>query len=172
MYSTALPMEFSFTPWNRLGNRPADHWRAAMGCIWPPLPAESSTTKPGRSSVSAPRPYSAHEPMLGRPAMMEPVFMMVWAGAWLICSVHMESDTMVLPPSQVGEGARPGVGRGRQRVGRAVRPALGRARGRWRAREGLGIEERVQTQDSQARGARRGPPAASRGQSQARHLPL
>ena len=28
--------------------------------------------------------------MLGRPAMMEPVFMMVWAGSWLICSVHME----------------------------------------------------------------------------------
>ena len=28
--------------------------------------------------------------MLGRPVMMEPVFIKVCAGSWLICSVHME----------------------------------------------------------------------------------
>ena len=69
---------------------PADHWRAAIGCICPPLPCDISTTNPGRLSVSAPSPYNTQEPMLGRPVMIEPVFMNVWAGSWLICSVHIE----------------------------------------------------------------------------------
>ena len=38
MYSTGSPTELNFTPWNLLGRNPADHWRAAIGCIWPPLP--------------------------------------------------------------------------------------------------------------------------------------
>ena len=38
MYSTGSPLELSLTPWNRLGRKPADHCRAAIGCIWPPLP--------------------------------------------------------------------------------------------------------------------------------------
>jgi hypothetical protein len=37
--------------------------------------------EPWSSSVSEPSPYSNHEPMLGRPAMIEPVFMNVWAGS-------------------------------------------------------------------------------------------
>ena len=28
--------------------------------------------------------------MLGRPEIVEPVFMNVWAGSWLICSVFIE----------------------------------------------------------------------------------
>ena len=57
-------MELSFTPWNWLGRKPADHCRAAIGCICPPLPADISTTKPGRSSrlraqaVEHPRPHA------------------------------------------------------------------------------------------------------------------
>ena len=35
---------------------PTDHCRAAIGWFWPPLPSEVSTTKPGRSSASLPRP--------------------------------------------------------------------------------------------------------------------
>ena len=44
-------------------------------------PVEVSTTKPGRLSASLPRPYQSHEPMLGRPEMVVPVFMKVWAGS-------------------------------------------------------------------------------------------
>ena len=43
----------------------------------------------------APRPYSTHEPMLGRPVMIEPVFMNVCAGSWLICSVHIERTMQI-----------------------------------------------------------------------------
>ena len=39
-----------------LGNNPADHCRAAIGCICPPLPFDTSTTKPGRFSASEPSP--------------------------------------------------------------------------------------------------------------------
>ena len=56
MCSTASPKELNFTPWNLLGRMPLDHCRAAMGCIWPPLPEDISTTNPGRLSVSAPSP--------------------------------------------------------------------------------------------------------------------
>ncbi len=87
---TASPVELSLTPWNLLGRIPADHCRAAIGWFCPPLPLDISTTKPGRSSVIEPRPYSSHEPMLGRPGRIEPVFISVCAGSWLICSVHIE----------------------------------------------------------------------------------
>src|SRR5688572_25195566 len=61
-----------------------------MGCIWPPLPLLVRTTKPGRSSARLPRPYHSQLPMLGRPEMVVPVFMKVWAGSWLIASVFIE----------------------------------------------------------------------------------
>src|SRR5947209_8726315 len=90
MYNTGSPFELNFTPWNLLGRMPADHCRAAMGCIWPPLPEDISTTNPGKLSVSAPSPYNTHDPMLGRPVMIEPVFITVCAGSWLICSVNID----------------------------------------------------------------------------------
>src|SRR5436190_3300448 len=90
MYATASPTELNRTPWSLLGSTPADHCRAAIGCICPPLPFETSTTKPGRFSVSAPNPYSTHEPTLGRPVWIDPLFMNVCAGSWLICSVHID----------------------------------------------------------------------------------
>ena len=61
-----------------------------MGWFWPPLPREVSTTNPGKSAASLPRPYVTHAPMLGRPAICEPVFMNMWAGSWLIASVVIE----------------------------------------------------------------------------------
>ena len=33
MYRTGSPTELKRTPWNLLGRMPADHWRAAIGCI-------------------------------------------------------------------------------------------------------------------------------------------
>src|SRR2546423_12155224 len=77
-------------PANLLGRKPLDHWREAIGCCWPALPVEVRTTKPGRLSHSAPRPYQTHEPMLGRPEIVVPVFMKVWAGSWLMASVTIE----------------------------------------------------------------------------------
>ncbi len=56
MYDTGSPNELIFTPWNLLGRMPADHWRAAIGCMLPPRPVETMTTKPGRFSASDPRP--------------------------------------------------------------------------------------------------------------------
>jgi hypothetical protein len=56
---------------------------------------------PGRLSLSAPSPYSSHEPMLGRPLMAVPAFMKAWAGSWLICSVCMERTmhrSSAMPP--------------------------------------------------------------------------
>ena len=38
-----------------LHDHPADHWRFAIGCICPPR-LDVSTTNPGRSSASVPRP--------------------------------------------------------------------------------------------------------------------
>jgi hypothetical protein len=39
--------------------------------------------------------------MLGRPVMIDPLFMNVWAGSWLICSVHIDRtihvSSMMLP---------------------------------------------------------------------------
>src|SRR5262249_17891112 len=81
--------------------KPECHCRAAIGCDWPERPVDVRTTKPGRLSQSLPRPYQTHEPMLGRPEMVVPVFMNVWAGSWLIASVCSErtmqiSSAMVL----------------------------------------------------------------------------
>lgn len=50
--------------------------RVAMGCGERP-PKEVITTKPGRFSASLPKPYHSHEPMLGRPEIVLPVFMKV-----------------------------------------------------------------------------------------------
>src|SRR4029077_156843 len=58
----------------------------------PPLvpPAELRTTKPGRSWDSLPRPYVTHEPMLGRPNWVDPVFMRICPGAWLNACVVID----------------------------------------------------------------------------------
>ena len=56
MYDTGSPNELIFTPWNLLGRMPAAHWRAAIGCMLPPRPVDTITTKPGRFSASDPRP--------------------------------------------------------------------------------------------------------------------
>src|SRR3954463_14388897 len=77
-------------PANLLGRKPLDHWREAIGCCWPARPVEVRTTKPGRLSHSAPRPYQTHEPIEGRPEIVVPVFMNVCAGSWLIASVVIE----------------------------------------------------------------------------------
>src|SRR5260221_4008407 len=81
MYCTGSRTELKRPPETRLGRPRADHGRAAMGCICPPFPCETRTTKPGRLSASAPSPYSTHDPMLGRPVMIEPLFMKVCAGS-------------------------------------------------------------------------------------------
>ena len=60
--------------------------------LLPAVPVEVSTTKPGRLSLSLPRPYSSHEPIAGRPEIVVPVFMKVWAGSWLIASVLHRAD--------------------------------------------------------------------------------
>src|SRR5437588_2194336 len=83
-------------PANLLGRKPLDHWREAIGCCWPALPVEVRTTKPGRLSHSAPKPYQTHEPILGRPEIVVPVFMRVWAGSWLIASVRIDRMIQIL----------------------------------------------------------------------------
>src|SRR5688500_6758757 len=90
MYRTASPLPRKWTPWKRLGKKPECHCRAEIGCDWPYLPDEVSTTKPGRSFVSAPRPYHSHDPAAGRPEIVVPVFMNVCAGSWLIASVFSD----------------------------------------------------------------------------------
>jgi hypothetical protein len=65
----------------------------------PPLVWLISTMNPGRLSVSAPRPYSSHDPMLGRPLSCDPLFMNAWAGSWLICSVTI--DRMIAMSSAI-----------------------------------------------------------------------
>ena len=47
------------------------------------LPAVFITTKAGRSRLSLPRPYVAHEPIEGRPGWEKPQFIKICAGAWL-----------------------------------------------------------------------------------------
>ena len=47
------------------------------------------TTNPGKFLAAAPKPYTIHEPILGRPAICEPVCRKVTAGSWLIASVKM-----------------------------------------------------------------------------------
>src|SRR5579871_2416571 len=61
-----------------------------MGWDCPERPVEVRTTKPGRLWLSEPSPYQAHEPIAGRPEMVVPVFMKVWAGSWLMASVRIE----------------------------------------------------------------------------------
>ena len=74
-YSTASPFERLSTPWNRAGRKPPLHRQAAIGWAWPKRPAELSTTKPGGSSVSAPRPYNHRAWALGAPLIEVPEFM-------------------------------------------------------------------------------------------------
>src|SRR5439155_14571411 len=89
-YRTGSPLERNSTPWNRLGKNPLCHCREAIGCCCPERPVERSTTKPGKLSLSLPSPYHSHEPIAGRPEMVVPVFINVWAGSWLIASVRSE----------------------------------------------------------------------------------
>ena len=55
-WRTASPFDRNSTPWKRLGRNPLCHCRAAMGWLWPYFPVDTMTTKPGRSSLSFPRP--------------------------------------------------------------------------------------------------------------------
>ena len=66
--------------------------RTEIGCGLRPA-CELSTTNPGKSSASLPSPYWIHEPILGRPLMVVPVFMRVLAGSWLMASVCIERIT-------------------------------------------------------------------------------
>src|SRR5262245_8662888 len=45
---------------------------------------------PGRSLLSEPSPYVAHEPNDGRPCRADPVYSSNSAGAWLNCSVYID----------------------------------------------------------------------------------
>jgi len=96
-YSTGSPRPRKATPWNRLGKNPDDHCRAAMGWFCPPRPRDVSTTKPGRSSASLPKPYTAQAPIAGRPAICEPVFMNMCAGSWLMASVVIDRTKQISP---------------------------------------------------------------------------
>src|SRR4051812_40545810 len=80
-YKTGSPFPRRFTPWNLLGKNPLDHCLAAIGWFCPPLPNDVITTNPGKSSDSLPSPYTVQDPMLGRPAICDPVFMNMCAGS-------------------------------------------------------------------------------------------
>ena len=66
--------------------------RVEIGCGLRPA-CELSTTNPGKSSASLPSPYWIHDPMLGRPLMVVPVFIKVLAGSWLMASVCIDRMT-------------------------------------------------------------------------------
>src|SRR5437763_829378 len=51
------------------------------------------TTKPGRFWFSLPRPYSSHEPRLGRENACSPVFICKQAPLWLMLSATIERMT-------------------------------------------------------------------------------
>src|SRR5918993_3780722 len=78
------PLERKGTPWWIVGRNPEPQLtappRGPRGPDW-------RTTNPGRSFDSDPMPYVTHDPMLGRPNWLEPVFMNSLAGAWLKTSV-------------------------------------------------------------------------------------
>src|SRR5262249_34424207 len=84
---TGSPAERNSTPLCTVGRNP----QPQLDCppLGPLLP-EEKTTKPGRSRDSLPSPYVTHDPMLGRPNCCEPVFMKIWAGAWLNASVTID----------------------------------------------------------------------------------
>src|SRR5262249_32837826 len=74
------------TPWYTLGRNP-DAYRAAPPRG--PRGPDCNTTNPGRLSLSLPRPYVSHAPMLGRPNCGEPVLTKHFAGPWLNTSVFI-----------------------------------------------------------------------------------
>ena len=79
------------TPWNWLGRKPLCHCRAAIGCVWPRPAGGGQHDEAGQVvGLGCRGRTSTHEPMLGRPEMVVPVFMNVWAGSWLIASVFIE----------------------------------------------------------------------------------
>ncbi len=86
-YSTASPLVRSWTPSYKVGRKPLPQFE--LPPLGPFLP-ELNTTKPGSSCDSLPNPYTAQEPKLGRPNNCEPVFIMIWPGAWLNASVTSE----------------------------------------------------------------------------------
>ena len=57
---------------------------------WPNWPVEVRTTKPGQVVAFASQAVVDQDPIAGRPEMVVPVFMKVWAGSWLIASVTIE----------------------------------------------------------------------------------
>ena len=56
-------------------------------------PASLITTNPGRFWSSLPRPYSTHEPRLGRPARIEPVFIWQTEPTWFSPSAQQDRTT-------------------------------------------------------------------------------
>src|SRR5438094_5908010 len=56
-------------------------------------PASLITTKPGRFWFCDPRPYSAQEPRLGRPARIEPVFIWQTEPTWFSPSAQHDRST-------------------------------------------------------------------------------
>src|SRR6185295_13324673 len=78
----------SATPVYLLGRKPLDHIRVNRACAAAPLlHVGVSTTNAGRLSLSLPRPYASHEPMLGLPGTSLPVITNVQAGSWLMALV-------------------------------------------------------------------------------------
>src|SRR5438309_10887878 len=74
------PPERNGTPWYEVGRNPLDHKAAPPRG---PRGPDCRTTNPGRSVDSLPRPYVIHEPMLGRPNLVDPVLTKHLAGPWL-----------------------------------------------------------------------------------------
>src|SRR5438270_13382557 len=68
--------------------------RAEIGCGLRPATLDS-TTNTGRSSASLPSPSVTHDPTDGRPLRAVPVFIIVWAGSWLIWSVTIDLTTQI-----------------------------------------------------------------------------
>src|SRR5687767_2408794 len=91
-YRIGSPLLRHWTPWNTPGRYPLlQTLLPAVGSV----PPETSTTNPGRSWFSLPRPHVTHEPIDALPAIMLPVYSIISAGAWLNWSVHIDRTNVM-----------------------------------------------------------------------------
>src|SRR6478609_8591815 len=87
------------------------------------------TTKPGRFWFSAPRPYSSHEPKLGRIGCVSPEVIISSEGSWLGTLVYIERRTHSSSACSRRRGkisliSRPDRPHGSKRKGERIRPAV------------------------------------------------
>ncbi len=85
----ASPFGLSQVPWKTAGRKPAVQL-LALPLGNPRSFGSLITINAGRSALAEPRPYVIHEPTLGFPMRVTPVFIMKRAGEWLLESVCIE----------------------------------------------------------------------------------